>query len=52
MHNPLRHGVGPTSVSLPEGPSPTVLDFLVKRLPPISRETWTERLRSQSVLTE
>jgi tRNA pseudouridine32 synthase/23S rRNA pseudouridine746 synthase len=27
-----------------------VLDFLVERMPHISREAWTERLRSQSVL--
>jgi tRNA pseudouridine32 synthase/23S rRNA pseudouridine746 synthase len=27
-----------------------VLDFLVERMPNIPRETWTERLRSQSVL--
>jgi len=50
MHIPTRRGVGPSSVSLPAGPWPTVLDFLVERMPHISRETWAERLRSQSVL--
>lgn len=50
MHIPTRHGVGPTCVFLPAGPWPTVLDFLAERMPHISRETWTERLRSQSVL--
>ena len=50
MHIPTRHGVGPTCVSLPAGPWPTVLDFLVERMPHISRETWIARLRSQSVL--
>ena len=50
MHIPTRHGVGPTCVFLPAGPWPTVLDFLVERMPHISRETWTERLRNQSVL--
>ena len=50
MHIPTRHGVGPTGVFLPAGPWPTVLDFLVERMPHISREAWTERLRSQSVL--
>ena len=50
MHIPTRHGVGPTGVFLPAGPWPTVLDFLVERMPHISREAWAERLRSQSVL--
>lgn len=50
MHIPTRHGVGPTCVFLPAGPWPTVLDFLVERMPHISRETWIARLRSQSVL--
>lgn len=50
MHIPTRHGVGPTCVSLPAGPWPTVLDFLVERMPHIPRETWAERLRSKSVL--
>lgn len=50
MHIPTRHGVGPTGIFLPDGPWPTVLDFLVERMPHISRETWTERLRCQSVL--
>lgn len=50
MHIPTRRGVGPTGVFLPAGPWPTVLDFLVERMPNISREAWTERLRSQSVL--
>ena len=50
MHIPTRHGVGPTCVSLPAGHWPTVLDFLVERMPHISREAWIERLRSQSVL--
>jgi len=50
MHLPTRHGVGPTGVFLPAGPWPTVLEYLVARMPHISRETWTERLLSQSVL--
>jgi tRNA pseudouridine32 synthase/23S rRNA pseudouridine746 synthase len=50
MHIPTRRGVGPTCVFLPAGPWPTVLDFLVERMPNISREAWAERLRSQSVL--
>lgn len=50
MHIPTRHGVGPTCIFLPAGPWPTVLDFLVERMPHISRETWTERLRDEAVL--
>ena len=50
MHIPTRNGVGPTCVFLPTGPWPTVLDFLVERMPNISREAWTRRLHSQSVL--
>jgi tRNA pseudouridine32 synthase/23S rRNA pseudouridine746 synthase len=50
MHIPTRHGVGPTCVFLPTGPWPTVLEFLVERMPNISREVWTARLRSRSVL--
>lgn len=50
MHLPTRHGVGPTCVALPPGPWPTVLDFLAERMPHVPRETWAERLRSQSVL--
>lgn len=50
MHIPTRHGVGPSCISLPAGPWPTMLEFLVERMPHISRDAWTERLRSQSVL--
>ena len=50
MHIPTRHGVGPTGVFLPAGPWPAVLDFLVERMPHISRDAWNARLRSQSVL--
>ena len=50
MHIPTRHGVGPTCVFLPAGPWPTVLDFLVERMPHISREAWAARLRNKSVL--
>ena len=52
MHIPTRHGVGPSCVTLPAGPWPTVLDFLAERMPHISRDAWAERLRSQSVLNE
>lgn len=50
MHIPTCHGVGPSCITLPPGPWPTVLDFLAERMPNVSRETWAERLRSRSVL--
>ncbi len=52
MPIPTRNGVGPSCVSLPAGPWPTVLDFLVERMPYITRREWTERLQVQSVLNE
>ena len=52
MRIPTRNGVGPSCVSLPAGPWPNVLDFLVDRMPDISREEWAERLVQQLVLNE
>ena len=52
MQIPTRNGVGPSCVSLPAGPWPKVLDFLVERMPGISREEWLERLSHQEVLDE
>ena len=52
MRIPTRNGVGPSCVSLPAGPWSTVLDFLVDRMPDISREEWAERLAQQLVLNE
>ena len=52
MPMPTRNGVGPSCVSLPVGPWATVLDFLVERMPGISRQEWTQRLQAQSVLNE
>jgi tRNA pseudouridine32 synthase/23S rRNA pseudouridine746 synthase len=54
MHEriPTRNGVGPSRVTLPLGPWPTVLDFLAERMPDISREAWLERFAQQLVLNE
>lgn len=52
MRIPTRNGVGPSCVSLPAGPWSNVLDFLVDRMPDISREEWAERLAQQLVLNE
>ena len=49
-HTPaLRDGVGPSSVVLPLGPWPTVLDFLVERFPGVARAQWLERMESGAV---
>ena len=52
MRIPTRNGVGPSRVSLPVGPWPTVLDFLVARMPDISREEWLDQFAQQLVLNE
>ena len=46
---PLRDGVGPSSVVLPLGPWPTVLDFLVARFSGVPRAQWLERLQAGAV---
>ena len=49
-HTPaLRDGVGPSSVVLPLGPWPTVLDFLIERFPGVARSQWFERMASGAV---
>lgn len=52
MHIPTRNGVGASRVSLPAGPWPTVLDFLLERMPDISRDEWLQRFADQLVLDE
>ncbi len=47
---PSRHGVGPSCVSLPAGPWPTLLDFLTARFPAITRQTWLERMARGDVI--
>ena len=49
---PTRNGVGASRVSLPMGPWPTVLDFLLERMPDISRDEWLQRFEDQLVLNE
>ena len=49
---PTRNGVGASRVSLPIGPWPTVLDFLLERMPDISRDEWLQRFEDQLVLDE
>jgi tRNA pseudouridine32 synthase/23S rRNA pseudouridine746 synthase len=52
MRIPTRNGVGASRVSLPVGPWPTVLDFLLERMPDISRDEWLQRFADQLVLDE
>ena len=47
---PTRNGVGASRVSLPMGPWRTVLDFLLERMPDISRDEWLQRFDDQLVL--
>ena len=52
-HTPaLRYGVGPSSVVLPLGPWPTVLDFLVERFPGVPRAQWKQRMESGVVSSD
>jgi len=50
MRIPTRNGVGPSRVTLPAGPWPTVLDFLLERMPDISRDEWLHRFGAGLVL--
>ena len=52
MRIPTRNGVGASRVSLPVGPWPTVLDFLLERMPDISRDEWLHRFANDLVLNE
>ncbi len=52
MRIPTRYGVGPSRVFLPAGPWPTVLDFLLERMPDISLDEWLHRFEHGLVLNE
>src|SRR5450830_465561 len=49
---PIRQGVSPSCVAVPAGPWPTLLDFLVHRLPKVSREDWVQRMARGDVVCE
>lgn len=49
---PVRDGVGASQVGLPEGPWPTLLDFLVQRFPAIPAAQWCERMACGDVVDE
>ena len=51
----MRDGVSPSCLALPrvrQSPWPLLIDHLSERLPRISRQEWTERMRTGSVLGE
>ncbi|MCE1192808.1 MAG: pseudouridine synthase [Acidovorax sp.] len=59
MHNPrhphappMRDGVGPSCVALPSQGAGSLLDFLVQRLPAVSREDWVQRMEAGEVIDE
>ncbi|WP_367068543.1 pseudouridine synthase [Oryzisolibacter sp. LB2S] len=59
MHNshdprvlPVRDGVSPSCVVLPSTGQGLLLDFLVQRLPAVSREDWLRRLAAAEVVDE
>jgi len=49
---PTKHGVGPSSVTLPPGSWPTIADFLRARFPAVSAATWRERMVAGEVVDE
>jgi tRNA pseudouridine32 synthase/23S rRNA pseudouridine746 synthase len=50
MRIPTRNGVGASRLHLPAGDWPTVLDFLLERMPDISRDEWLYRFAQGWVL--
>lgn len=51
-HLPLRAGVAPSAVAVPQGHWETVLDCLAHRLPSVSPTEWAQRLQDGHVLNE
>ena len=52
MQLPTRDGVGPSCISLPVGPWPRVIDFLVQRFPTVSRDEIEARMVRGDVVDE
>ena len=49
---PTRDGVSPSTIAVPAGSWPTVLDFLAARLPAQSHDAWAARLAAGDVLDD
>lgn len=45
-----KNGVSPSCVALPSGPWATVLDYLVHRIPAVTREDWATRMAQGEVV--
>ncbi|MEP7100134.1 MAG: pseudouridine synthase [Burkholderiales bacterium] len=49
---PVRDGVGPSCVALPEGAWPTIAECLAQRFPAIAASVWAERIAAGEVVDE
>ena len=49
---PTREGVGQSCLVLPDGPWPSVIDFLVQRFPSVSREEIVARMQRGDIVDE
>lgn len=49
---PMRNGVGPSSIWLPDGDWPTVLDFLQHRFAEVAASTWLARMERGDVIDQ
>ena len=49
---PTRDGVGPSCVALPDGPWPTIAEFLLQRFPDVPASTWAQRIAQREVVDE
>lgn len=47
---PMRDGLTASTVALPAGPWPTLLDFMAHRLPAVTRDDWAARFERGDVL--
>ncbi|MBI5925776.1 MAG: pseudouridine synthase [Aquabacterium sp.] len=47
---PTINGVSASCVALPDGPWPTMLDYLAQRIPAVSREDWADRMGKGEVV--
>ena len=49
---PVRQGLSPSAVWLPEGPWELVIDFLCHHFKEIQRDSWAQRMKSSEVVSE
>ena len=46
---PTKNGVGPSCIVLPQGPWPTIAEFLIERFSGVSKSTWQHRIQHGEV---